>query len=274
MTESNETDGILPPSLQGISLPNFEGPLDLLLFLIRKNELDIYDIPITSVTRQYLNALKTMKELNLELAGDYFVLGATLMYIKSRMLVASHSNPDDDDPELEGEEGGDPRWELVQQLLEYRRVKEASEDLGSLIDRQIDFMPRDFQAKPEPLEERSLIPVDRLRLWQLFDAVLQRMSNRIQPGVIFEDHVTISERMTFLLEKLHFEKRFRFTELFEEKPTINMVVATFLALLELTRLRKINLIQSEDFGDIDCEAAEEEISRETSTSLASNDQNS
>jgi segregation and condensation protein A len=252
-------DGLLAPAPQSIRLPNFEGPLDLLLYLIRRNELDIYDIPIATVTRQYLDVLNSMEELSLEVAGDFFVMGATLMYIKSRMLVARDAVKEAAEEEsIEDPELLDPRWELVQQLLEYRRIKEASEDLGALIDRSIDFLPREITQKSDAGEEdRPLIPVDRIRLWNLFNDILTRMAERVEPGLILEDKVTISDRMKHLLFRLETEKRFSFSSLFPEKPTINMIVATFLAVLELTRLRKLNLTQSLAFGDIDCEAAEE-----------------
>ena len=114
-------DGILPPADLPIRLDVFEGPLDLLLFLIRKNEIDIYDIPIEKVTQQYLEILRTQEKDNLELAGDFFVMAATLMYIKSRMLLPVESRPEEE--VAVADEGHDPRWALVQQLIQYKRVK-------------------------------------------------------------------------------------------------------------------------------------------------------
>ncbi|MDV7395814.1 segregation/condensation protein A, partial [Arthrospira platensis SPKY1] len=114
-----------------IHLPVFEGPLDLLLFLIRRNEIDIYDIPIETVTRQYLEVLRQNEPLELDTAGDFFVMAATLMYIKSRMLLPQDEKPHEED---EGNEGTDPRWELVQQLLQYRKFKEAAAALDRLME--------------------------------------------------------------------------------------------------------------------------------------------
>ena len=114
-----------------IRLDVFEGPLDLLLFLIRKNEIDIYDIPIEKVTQQYLEILRTQEKDNLELAGDFFVMAATLMYIKSRMLLPVESRPEEE--VAAADEGQDPRWALVQQLIQYKRVKETAAIIRGLV---------------------------------------------------------------------------------------------------------------------------------------------
>ena len=125
-------DGILPAPDLPIRLDVFEGPLDLLLFLIRKNEIDIYDIPIEKVTQQYLEILRTQEKDNLELAGDFFVMAATLMYIKSRMLLPVESRPEEE--VTAADEGQDPRWALVQQLIQYKRVKETAAIIRGLVD--------------------------------------------------------------------------------------------------------------------------------------------
>ncbi|HET7535538.1 MAG TPA: segregation/condensation protein A, partial [Candidatus Didemnitutus sp.] len=144
-----------------IKLPVFEGPLDLLLFLIRKNELDIYDIPIVSVTRQYLEVIYAMKDLQLEVAGEFFVMAATLMEIKSRMLLPKHQQAFDPNAE---EDDLDPRWELVHQLLQYKKFKEASGNLGAMIFAAQNQMGR-LASAFAPASERPLQHVDRIELW-------------------------------------------------------------------------------------------------------------
>lgn len=252
-------DALVGPLDHPIRLPVFEGPLDLLLFLIRKNELDVYDIPIGEVTRQYLSVLRSMEKLSLEIAGEFFVMAATLMHIKSRMLLPRQ----DRDAAEEGEEedpGEDPRWELVQQLLEYKKFKEAAGALGAKIEAQHDLLPREVGA---PLEDTAmgapLKPGDRIELWNVFNNVLRRLSERIQVGAIEEESFTVADRMEHLLGLLRERDAFTFLGLFEkdEEVPLNKLVATFLALLELTRLRKLQLEQTEDFGDIACTARDE-----------------
>lgn len=236
-----------------IRLPVFEGPLDLLLFLIRRNEIDIYDIPIETVTRQYLEVLNSMERLSLEVAGEFFVMAATLMQIKSRMLLPREKRPEE---VAEGdEEGPDPRWELVQQLLEYRRFKEAANLLGDSISNQQDNLARFFLPEETTPEARPLKPSDRLALWNTFNLVLRRLSERIRVGEIHEETVTVADRMEDVLQILKSRPFFRFTEIIEEKLTSPVyLVASFLAILELVRLGHLEVSQSVDFEDIDCRA--------------------
>ena len=152
---------LIPSNDFAIRLPAFEGPLDLLLYLIRRNEVDIYDIPIKQVTEQYIDILSSMDILDLEIAGEFFVMASTLMYIKSRMLLPKKdqgSNADVEDEEL------DPRWELVQQLLEYRKFKEAAEDIQKLILNSNDLIARIGPKDSIEAVERPLKPVDRVDL--------------------------------------------------------------------------------------------------------------
>jgi segregation and condensation protein A len=236
-----------------IKLPVFEGPLDLLLFLIRKNELDIYDIPIESVTRQYLDALYAMKELQLEVAGDFFVMAATLMEIKSRMLLPKHQQAIDPNAE---DEDLDPRWELVHQLLQYKKFKEASSTLGNMArDAQNQFgRPASAFA---PASDRPLKHVDRIELWNSFNIILRRLAEKLVIGEIHAEQVTVADQMEYILEQLKTRREFTFSSLFPEKTTLRRLVATFLALLELTRLHKLALRQDENFSDIHCTAIEE-----------------
>lgn len=241
---------------QPIRLPVFEGPLDLLLFLIRKNEIDIYDIPIGEVTRQYLEIIHAMEKLDLDVAGDFFVMAATLMHIKSRLLLPKHEQ---DAQPLEGEndEHLDPRWGLVQQLLEYEKIKEAAAGLQTLIARAQNMFPREYRESDEDRLLRPLAPADRIELWNTFNLLLRRLSEKMVHGEIHRDHVTVADRMEFVLHRCEREGAFTFTSLLPEHPSAVLIVATFLAILELTRLRKLDLRQTADFSDIEILKREE-----------------
>jgi segregation and condensation protein A len=236
-----------------IKLPVFEGPLDLLLFLLRKNELDIYDIPISTVTKQYLEVIYAMKELQVEVAGEFFVMAATLMEIKSRMLLPKHQKAVDPDAE---EDDLDPRWELVHQLLQYKKFKEAAGNLGQMsLDAQ-NMHGREGSAFA-PASDRPLKHVDRIDLWNSFNLVLRRLAEKLVVGQIHAEQVTVADQMEYVLEQLKTRKSFTFSQLFPEKISLRRLVATFLAVLELTRLRKLQLAQTEAFTDILCTAVEE-----------------
>ena len=236
-----------------IKLPVFEGPLDLLLFLIRKNELDIYDIPISTVTKQYLDVIYAMKELQIEVAGEFFVMAATLMEIKSRMLLPKHQQAIDPNAE---EDDLDPRWELVHQLLQYKKFKEAAGNLGQMsLDAQNQF-GRSASAFA-PASERPLKHVDRIDLWNSFNLVLRRLAEKLVVGEIHAEQVTVSDQMEYVLDRIKTEKSFVFSALFPGKISLRRLVATFLAVLELTRLKKLQLQQTEAFTDILCTAVEE-----------------
>ena len=238
-----------------VSLPVFEGPLDLLLFLIRKNEIDIYDIPIERITRQYLEILRSMEHQRLEVAGDFFVMAATLMQVKSRMLLPK----DEQLPGMDEDEGDevDPRWELVQQLIEYKKFKDASGKLGELMEEAQNTLFRDYFIKAEDRVERPLRPTDAVSMWNTFNQVLRRLSEKIVIGQIHDDTVTIAERMEDILEEIQARPKFRFSELISGPVSVPYVISTFLALLELARLRKLVLEQNAGFDDILCTAFKE-----------------
>lgn len=250
-----QSEIFLPENDLAVRLPAFEGPLDLLLYLIRRNEVDIYDIPIETVTRQYLEVLGSMTRLDLELAGEFFVMAATLMYIKSRMLLPQKPAEELDDS---AEEGLDPRWELVQQLIEYKRFKEAAAGLEELILQSQLLLPRHVSDTGVERRQRPLKPVDRLDIWHTFNQVLRRLSERIHHGEIHAETVTVSDQMEHVLQVLQQRKKFNFTEIFDDTASVTTVVATFLAILELARLQKLLLRQDATFSDIEitaCEAA-------------------
>ena len=251
---------ILPPVLPEtdtdyrIKLPVFEGPLDLLLFLIRKNELDIYDIPIESVTRQYIDALHSLKELDLEIAGDFFVMAATLMEIKSRMLLPKGTHAVD--PNATDEDEMDPRYELVHQLLQYKKFKEAARGLGELAEFQHGKLPR-LVTKVGPDEnDRPLKNVDRIELWNVFNIVLRRLAEKLVVGEIQDEQVTVADQMEYIIERIKTEKTFVFSALFPGKISLRTLVATFIAVLELTRLHLLRIQQDESYSDILCAAVE------------------
>lgn len=233
-----------------VKLPAFEGPLDLLLFLIRKHEIDIYDIPLETVTRQYLKILYEMEQMQLEVAGEFFVMAATLMEIKSRTLLPKNVQAADSESE---DEEFDPRWELVHQLLEYQKFKQAAKDVERLAILQNDLFPRLVQGK-QPLlpTEQPLKKADKLDLWHAFNQVLRRLTEKLVIGEIHDEVVTVSDRMEFILELVETGRNFSFSGLFEgqDKTSIKMLISTFLGVLELVRLRKINVWQDESFSEI------------------------
>ncbi|MGB0460529.1 MAG: segregation and condensation protein A [Opitutales bacterium] len=242
-------EALIPNNEFAVSLPAFEGPLDLLLYLIRRNEVDIYDIPIETVTRQYIEILGSMEELDLEIAGEFFVMAATLMYIKSRLLLPKKDQGANEDVE---DESIDPRWELVQQLLEYKKFKEAATEIEALILNSNEKLPRLGPRDALEAIERPLQPVDRIELWNTFNLVLRRLAERITEGEIHAEQVTVADRMEFILLRLRDQKQFLFSELFETSTSLNTIVATFLAVLELTRLGQMHIVQDQAFADIRC----------------------
>jgi len=232
----------------------FEGPLDLLLYLIKKEEVDIYEVNLTSLATQFIEYIETMRILDLEIAGEFLVMAATLMYIKSRELL-----PVDQQVEVEGEDDGvDPRWELIRQLVEYKKFKDAAVQLQSLEARQEDVFPR----LPAKLEFESDAPRPRPDV-SLFDlvnavnAVLKRFAQREDQRDIFEDKWTVSEKIEHLMRVSAERPAMKFSELFEGVTSRSEVVVTFLALLELIRLKQLIAVQREPFGEIEiCRAPE------------------
>jgi segregation and condensation protein A len=225
----------------------FEGPLDLLLYLIKKEEVDIYEVNLTRLATQFIEYIETMRLLDLEVAGEFLVMAATLMYIKSRELL-----PVDQQAQVEGEDDGeDPRWELIRQLVEYKKFKDAAAQLQLLEARQEDVFPRapgelEFEAESSPRAEASIFD-----LVNAVNVVLQRFAKREDLRDIFEDKWTVSEKIESLMRVLGERATVRFSELFEGVTSRFEVVVTFLALLELIRLKQITAMQHEPFGEIE-----------------------
>lgn len=222
-----------------ITLPNFEGPLDLLLHLIRKHELDILDLPIAFITDKYLEYLGLMNELNLDIASEYLVMAATLAHIKSKTLLP---RPPDDQEDEEGDEF-DPRAELIRRLLEYQKYKRVAEDLG---DRAIAGRDVFSRGSPAPTSD-AVQPLARFSVFKLIDA-LKRVAERINAEISLEvdaERMTIQERIGSLVELLRVRRRCRFDELFEGVSTSYDLVVTFLALLEMAKMRLASVYQTD-----------------------------
>jgi len=224
-------------------LEMFEGPLDLLLHLINKNELDITNIPIALITDQYLEYLKLMKVLNLDIAGEYLLMAATLLHIKSKMLLPSS-------PEQEEEEGEDPRAELVRRLLEYQNYKKAAVELERrpLLDRDV-FIRLISVDTEEPAEEKR-VEVSLFELLEAFRQVLERVKAETFHEVILE-RLSVEEKVQEILSLLQMEKRsIAFHLLFPDQPSRREVIITFLAILELVKMKLIRIFQSAPFETI------------------------
>lgn len=230
-----------------IKLDVFEGPLDLLLFLIKKNEIDIYNIPIALIAQQYLDYLNIIKSLNLDLAGEYLVMASTLIHIKSRMLLPA---PD----ELSEEESGDdPRADLVKQLLEYQTFKEAASTLD-----QRPILERDVFKRTAVLPEVKKVKTEgedewiEVSIFELIDALHQIVS-RLDKKELMEidlEKLSLTEIINDVMERLTREKSLTFEELLGEKKDRRRIVYTFLAILELIKLKMIKAYQAAAFGAI------------------------
>ena len=228
-----------------IKLEIFEGPLDLLLHLIRKHEVDIYDIPISLITSQYLEYIELMKNLDMEIAGDFLVMASALTHIKSRMLLPPPETPENED------DGVDPRAELIQRLLEYKRYKDAAESLEQREELWKKIHARPSEASPElPVDEEEPLLFD-FHLFDLLTAlkeVLERVPD--QQFEITAETVSITEKISHILNRLEAVQSMLFSDLFEGSNTKPQVIATFLALLELVRTRVVKFMQVEEYGAI------------------------
>jgi len=225
-----------------VKLDIFEGPLDLLLYLIKKNEVDIYDIPISIITEQYLEYLDLMKVLNLDIAGEFLVMASTLTKIKSRMLL----------PPSEEAEGEDPRVELIEHLLEYQKYKEAAHQLRSreLLEKDIFTRTQREEQLTEMDADSMVIEVD---LFDLVDALRKIMERKHLSDSFMEvtvEKISIKDKMVEILQKLKETQQIIFQSLFDELSTKHEIIVTFLAILELMRLRAVKVFQVHPCGEI------------------------
>ena len=233
---------VLNSRLYRVKLDIFEGPLDLLLHLVKKNEVDLSDIPVATITDQYLAYLDLLQQLDLDVAGEYLVMAATLLHLKSRLLLPGDENPEE-------EEGEDPRAELARQLLEYQRFKEAAEMLAHR-----DLLDRDVFMRA-PLRDEADTEGDAVydtSLGDLLDAlqdVLKRAAPEVAHQVILE-HVSMRERLVTILDILRERTEVLFTDVFPVGSTRLQILTTFLALLELVRTRMVSVQQEDRFGPI------------------------
>jgi segregation and condensation protein A len=223
-------------------LEGFEGPLDLLLHLIQKNELDILNIPIALITEQYLEYLQLMKVLNLDVAGEYLLMASTLLHIKSKTLLPKSSERE--------EEEEDPREELIRRLLEYQKYKQAGGELEKrpMLDR--DVFIRLMPAEPEEVPEEERIEVNLLELLEAFRQVLERVKTETVHEVILE-HLSVEDKIQEILALLERENRsLTFHRLFPEQASRRVVIITLLAILELVKMKRIRIFQLAPFETI------------------------
>ena len=232
-----------------VQLEAFEGPLDLLLYLVKKDEVDIYDISIERITTQYLEYLETFEVLHIEVAGEFLVMAANLLYIKSRTLLPK----DQQLPEEEAEED-DPRWELIRQLIEYRKFKEAAAHLRDQEDLQAALFPRAVSLDPAhaPLLDDNLLigDIGIFDLINAFQRALRRLPVEEKQGEIHEETFTVTDRINHLMSLVDRGVSMRFEELFGQASTRSELVVTFLAILELIRMKQFRVRQEEQFGEI------------------------
>ncbi len=214
-----------------VKLEVFEGPLDLLLYLIKQDEINIYDISLERITRQYLEYLQAFKELNIELAGEFIVMAANLIYLKSRSLL-----PIDQQPPEEDAEEDDPRWDLIQ--LEQERIFVREGSASSLL------------QGPLRLEEVGIF-----QLINAFQTVIKRIEARQDVQEIFAERFSVSEKIDIILQRVANNARLRFSDLFGAAVSRVEVVVTFLALLELIRLKQVRALQKNMFEEIEIAAA-------------------
>ena len=238
----NNLESVSPDHLH-FKLSAFEGPLDLLLHLIKESKIDIYDIPIVEITQQYIHYLEMMKDLNLEIAGEFLVMAATLIHIKSRMLL-----PPDEKQKPEAAE--DPRSELIKRLLEYQAYKESSLYLKKQEETWKNIFQRtapdkdEFELEPEPL----LFEASVFDLMTAFKKLLEKAPAQVVE--ITRETLTVADKINFIIERLEKEDSIRFEELFEEGFSRVTLIVVFLALLELIRLGLVKAYQENAFGAI------------------------
>ncbi len=247
-----------------VRLEIFEGPLDLLLYLIKKDEVDIQAVSIERITHQYLHYLNTFKLLNIDLASEFIVMAANLMYLKSRTLLPRVDQP----PEAEAEDD-DPRWDLIRQLIEYKKFKDAAGFLSQCaIEQESRFAyqpetPDNSMAEPAPMAEVSIFDLIRA-----FQNVLKRFEESHDFGDIIDDRFTVSDKIDFLLEQFVPGATKSFEDLFQSASTKAEVIVTFLALLELMKLNQFIVRQSNLLGSIAIERRTHNAIAEIQTALA------
>jgi segregation and condensation protein A len=230
-----------------VKLEVFEGPLDLLLYLIKRDEIDIYDISLERITKQYLEYLQAFKELNIDIAGEFIVMAANLIYLKSRSLLPVDQQPPDEEAEED-----DPRWDLIRQLIEYKKFKEAAAQLQTRALEQERMFVRaglkvtDFASAPLPLGEVGIF-----QLINALQTVIKRAEAREDLQHLFGEHYTVSDKIESILRQMASGVTLKFSELFTQMASRVEIVVTFLALLELIRLKQVRAMQNSPFEEIE-----------------------
>lgn len=230
-----------------VKLDVFEGPLDLLLYLIKRDEVDIYEISIERITKQYLEYMEAFQLLNIDLAGEFIVMAANLLYIKSRTLL-----PVDQQMAEEDAEEDDPRWELIRQLIEYKKFKEAAGRLRDLEAEQENLYAR-VPVLPElPTDENLLVEeVGIFDLIRAFQRVLKRRTPKQEDlREIFGENFSVADKIEYVLRVIENGVSLKFEEMFPEQASRAEIVVTFLALLELIRMKQLRVRQDGQFGEI------------------------
>ncbi len=230
-----------------VELDIFEGPMDLLLYLIKRDEIDIYDIPIERITKQYMSYLDTFKLLNIGLAGEFLVMAANLCYIKSRMMLPKHVQPPEEDADED-----DPRWDLIRQLIEYKKFKEAARQLGEKEAKQRDrFTHKPERIVPDAEEVRPLSgDIGIFDLIRAFQNILDRFNDE-GLGEIVDDHFTVGDKIDHILSLVPPGGSRPFTSLFDGATSKNEMIVTFLAVLELMKINLFRVRQELVLGEIE-----------------------
>jgi segregation and condensation protein A len=244
-------------------LQAFEGPLDLLLHLIEKNKVSIYDIPIVEITEQYLSYVSQMERTDMDVMSEFLVMAATLLRIKAKMLLPKEEKPE--------EETVDPRQELVERLIEYKKYKYAAQELK---DMQIDagralykkkLLPKEVEEYEEEIDPYDIVSgmdVDLAKLNAIFNDVLKRMTDKVDPvrskfGKIEKEKVSVDEKMQSVRERMRGLSSISFRSLLEAQTSKVEVVVTFLAILELMKMGVLSVRQQQQFGEIFLDSLEE-----------------
>lgn len=246
-----------------VKLSIYDGPLDLLLELIKKNEMDIYNIQVSLITQQYLEYLATLKKLDLEIAGEFIVMAATLLYIKSKMLLPVDENEED-------EEGGDPRAELVRKLMEYQAFKEAAKELGVLEHERTKIYTRQISDYYLSQLDGEDVEIDNFsaNLYDLLSAFQKVLAKhgRDQFHEVFEQVISIEDKMEEIRTRLFAQKKIVFSELFSGHIlSRNLLVVTFLSILEIVRTKFARVRQEKEFDEIYIEKIETRIDADLHT---------
>jgi segregation and condensation protein A len=233
-----------------VRLETFEGPLDLLLFLVKKEEMDLHELALEKITKQYLDYMNAFKLLNIDLAGEFVVMAANLVYLKSRTLLPKQEQP----PEEETEED-DPRWELIRQLIEYKKFKDAAQYLQKKALQNENFFPAVPEAPDNMKADDGVEAFPEVSIFELvnaFQKLLRKFDEKPAPTFheIYDDRFTVADQMEYLLREIKPGESRAFVDMFANATTKDEIIVTFIALLELMKLRQFRVVQHSLLGHI------------------------